>query len=124
MQSISHVKLTKKDKRKIVADILAGAHLLDEKFPGWTKRIDLDTLEFASPSQCILSQASGLCYFNACDALDLSLYNHYGFNIGSKLHRELMALPEHLGIEATKLVSDYYQKVWVKLLTKGVQAVY
>jgi len=33
-----------------------GAELLDQEAPGWEKKIDLDTLDLASSSCCVLGQ--------------------------------------------------------------------
>lgn len=39
--------------------VAAGAAWLDEKYPAWIDRIDVDTLNVASPCKCILGQAFG-----------------------------------------------------------------
>ena len=39
--------------------VAAGATLLDEKRPDWVDRIDLDSLDMASPWCCILGQVYG-----------------------------------------------------------------
>ena len=36
--------------------VAQGVALLDEQLPGWVDRIDLDTLNLASPCRCILGQ--------------------------------------------------------------------
>lgn len=40
----------------ITERVAAGAALLDEKRPGWWRRIDLNTLVLSSPCNCILGQ--------------------------------------------------------------------
>ena len=41
------------------ARVERGAALLDAEQPGWAPRIDVPTLNLASPSQCILAQLYG-----------------------------------------------------------------
>lgn len=36
-----------------------GAELMDEKMPGWFLRVDLDSLDMASPCRCVLGQLNG-----------------------------------------------------------------
>ncbi len=40
--------------------VAAGAQLLDEKIPGWYKRINLDTLNLSNPTNCICGQLSDI----------------------------------------------------------------
>lgn len=40
----------------IEARVARGVALLDEKLPGWDRRIDLDKLDLASPCNCVLGQ--------------------------------------------------------------------
>ena len=57
-----------------------GAEFLDEREPGWIKRIDLKKLDMLSPATCILGQlqgsyAKGLVYYDLYQLLYL-----YGFD--------------------------------------------
>jgi len=40
----------------IAGRVAKGAALLDEKVPGWDARIDLATLNLASPCRCVVGQ--------------------------------------------------------------------
>lgn len=47
-----------------------GAHLLDERMPGWAKRINPATLDMGSGCQCVLGQTYGE-YEDGVQTLDL-----------------------------------------------------
>lgn len=40
-------------------EVANGAQLLDEKIPGWYRRIDLRTLDLSNPQRCICGQLAG-----------------------------------------------------------------
>lgn len=57
---------------KTVAErVSAGIALLDEKKPGWASLVDLESLDMASTSWCILGQVFD-GYTIACDFLGIS----------------------------------------------------
>lgn len=65
-----------------------GAALLDERCPGWFKRIDIAQLALASCSRCVVGQLYGE-FVNGLKSLDLYLGTHdnspavdHGFAIG------------------------------------------
>ena len=77
----------------IQARVACGVALLDEKLPGWVERIDLDTLNLASPCRCILGQTWDLpvgvdytAFALHADALDIDGDEEvaYGFNAGGE----------------------------------------
>lgn len=41
---------------KTLKTVERGAALLDEKLPGWEKKIDLDVLDLSSCSECVAAQ--------------------------------------------------------------------
>lgn len=43
----------------MLEDIARGVELLDETVPGWDSRIDVETLNIASPVKCVLGQLFG-----------------------------------------------------------------
>ena len=55
---MADLNLARENLRELTARqrVLNGARWLDENFPGWEGRIDLDTLELSSSSQCICGQ--------------------------------------------------------------------
>ena len=53
-----------------------GAALLDERKPGWDRKVDLEKLDLYSPCNCVLGQVYG-------DRL--SHYDGYGYNRGLRL---------------------------------------
>ena len=68
-----------------------GANLLDEKYPGWYKKINLDNLDITSCFRCILGQLYG-SYENGIDILSMHFYTstHYGFTHGTPQWKELI----------------------------------
>jgi hypothetical protein len=54
-----------------------GAKLLDAKHPGWHKEININELNMASCTQCILGQCFGR-YGNGLDALQLEDFDDDG----------------------------------------------
>jgi len=72
-----------RDDSLMDARILAGAKWLDEKYPGWVDRVNLDTLSQANGTLCILTQASGIgvfFYVKAVNGLTAREACAYGFD--------------------------------------------
>jgi len=68
-----------------------GAALLDELIPGWEDRIDVDTLDLASPYNCVLGQLHARPngteaerwrrYSRGLARLGLDAGSRFGFNV-------------------------------------------
>lgn len=65
------------------ARVAKGVALLDEKRPGWERKIDLSALNISSPERCVTAQLSGVRDFKAGQHqldLDNASYVAHGFN--------------------------------------------
>jgi hypothetical protein len=88
------------------ARVAAGAALLDERGPDdWRDKIDLDTLDVFSFTDCVLGQLYGR-YNSGKDALDIWEGMSYGFDDSKGHHVKLTAawkryLTRHARIFAT-----------------------
>lgn len=67
-------------KKEILARVQRGAELLDEKLPGWERKIDLGTLEISNPCLCVLGQAFGE-FTGGLGLLQLGLGFFIGLNV-------------------------------------------
>lgn len=71
------------------ARVAKGAALLDEKKPGWERRIDLGTLDVQSGYSCVTAQLSGAdSWYRGMEQLGLTAgdsgtYVSHGFNAES-----------------------------------------
>lgn len=93
------------------AKVNAGIALLDREQPGWREKIDLDTLDLASCSVCVLGQVFG-DYDDGIDALGVSGYD-YGFNTMGGMQELTAAWKEALGknnvlVERGDIYKDTY----------------
>lgn len=77
------------------AKVNAGIALLNSRKPGWQSKINLDTLDLASCSVCVLGQIFG-DYYDGIDELDVSGYD-YGFNAMDGMQELTKAWKEALG---------------------------
>lgn len=82
---------------------------LDEKYPGWEKKIDPDSLDMSNYCECILSQAIG------------------GYDARSVLLPDQMA---YLGLDLPTMPSFYYESYlaaaetqWLERIAKKAQQV-
>jgi hypothetical protein len=66
----------------IKSRVAKGADLLDREFPGWAATIDVNALNIASISECILGQMFGRFSFG-CDALGAP-FEDGNFNSGPR----------------------------------------
>ena len=68
---------------KLPKNVERGAELLDREVPGWEGKIDLETLDLASPDRCVLGQAFRVnqhpAYHRGVDILRVSQSSRYGF---------------------------------------------
>ena len=67
---------------KLPKNVERGAELLDREKPGWERKIDVETLDLSSCSECILGQAFRVnqhpAYRRALDILGVES-SRYGF---------------------------------------------
>jgi len=61
---------------EIAEYVTAGARLLDEKKPGWHKKVKITTLDVADGGQCPLGQLY-TTYWAGRDSLDLNVIGSY-----------------------------------------------
>lgn len=75
--------------------VAAGAAFLDERYPGWVERIDLDGLEMDDCANCIIGQAVGNYFdlFRMPDQDDRAA--SLGFNTEAEEHPWDMGRLEH-----------------------------
>ena len=69
----------------ITASVMRGAKLLDEKSPGWHRRINLHALDLNDCQECILGQVYGE-YANGLETLfagDQKYFSRYHFGFSS-----------------------------------------
>lgn len=61
--------------------VTQGAELLDSKYPGWERRVDLSNLVVGSLDECVACQASEKLFvaFMEANDLDYDLATSYGF---------------------------------------------
>lgn len=90
-----------------------GAALLDEKVPGWAHRINVDTLDVESGTDCIVAQLFG-DYLNGINALGLSFMSDddaaHGYN---STFDESSELPIILRVA----LFDQLHALWIKEIT-------
>lgn len=96
----------------------AGIALLDREQPGWRTKIDLDKLDLASCSVCVLGQIFG-DYDEGIEQLNINGYD-YGFNAMSGMSELTEAWKEALGknntlVEKGDVYKDAYDSA-VKVL--------
>jgi hypothetical protein len=101
--------MTQQDARARVA---RGAALLDEKRPGWERRIDLGTLTLHDPCGCIVGQlcGTGIWFGEGLEMLGIDEGTPYGLDLS---HREVAgANDECARREAYRPLQD----AWIKLI--------
>jgi len=71
----------------LAAAVARGAGLLDQLFPGWLDRVDLDRLDLSDPDGCLLGQMYG-SYGLALSVLRISEVTaaDYGFQASTRWH--------------------------------------
>jgi hypothetical protein len=70
--------------------VLLGEQLLDQRYPGWFRKINLYLLDIESSKRCILGQLWG-DYFDGCKFLEISPLDaeDYGFDAPPEEAEEL-----------------------------------
>lgn len=70
--------------RKELTDTQKSALLLDEKYPGWDKKVNLRTLQMWDADNCVLAQLYGN-YSRGLSAIGLvSIHENYNFATDTK----------------------------------------
>jgi hypothetical protein len=113
-------------------EISNGVELLNKINPGWVDKINLEELDMASSSKCIIGQLYG-CYCIAmpkierdhnCDRLDLA-FSSYGSNITTKEWKQaILNLRSNNNILQSDILDSIPEKLYskeeVKLLLEDV----
>lgn len=81
--------------------VASGMELLDEKIPGWTKKIELESLNIAFSHDCILGQLFGN-YLRGLRHLSLKEGDNFGFDSGEHASDETIYITQSDLIEAWK----------------------
>lgn len=61
--------------------VAAGAQLLDERMPGWWKRVSLEELELASCDRCVCGQLAADAIVQTSTPADMAFLNAYARTI-------------------------------------------
>ena len=112
-------------RRTLQQRVQKGAQLLDEKQPGWYKRVNLKTLKLNECTNCVLGQLSGsywkrqnidvlpadeviACNLPKTDVDSfLKLFVNYGFNTD-----------EHLTVAEDNAIFEQLTSLWKKQINK------
>ena len=82
------------------SNIQRGIVWLNYNIPGWETRIDLDRLNIGSSQDCVLAQATGMCYDDATyqydieftQAVEMGFATYPGDKTREQIHEELSIL--------------------------------
>jgi hypothetical protein len=110
----------------VAARVAAGASLLDQAAPGWEDRINLDRLNIASGTQCILGQLYGMYdrgqdvlrdrgYLDQGPSLALLGFTAGYPNTGAGLKaawKEAILARRHAKEEAARLAREAADRAW------------
>jgi hypothetical protein len=95
-----------------VDNVARGAALLDKKYPGWDRRIDMNALDMSNECACVLGQLEGP-YWSAIermwpDGAWRGRAASHGFNLAYDINDSIDSLPSQF---------DLLQLAWTELIT-------
>ena len=98
-------------KTKILSAVKRGSRLLDERHPGWRKKINLKKFDMDICPRCVIGQLfkcrSFVDFDNAIETLGLTpgTSHHYGFDL------------DYLTQSNPSELVNYWQAAWLKEIT-------
>lgn len=105
-------------KAQIKRRATKGAAFLDEKNPGWCKKIKLEELELANGDHCVLGQLYGtyvkggeLLFSTSLEDEGFGKLNHHGSRYG-------FFTSTHSSLDDNHQVYDILQEQWIKEIQK------